>query len=182
MFYRKLELSSVFGPPEREGLHIPESECTALVMVLLERQILNLIVPSKICLLDLSKQKGSNRSCSGTEKGRPPCPGPQTQIAGEKERGSEKKGSLRLLFLVHISEGLISVWLLHSSKFQTTPALCFQLLPPTTNTLPPYQTQTLLTLSAVHTWRKSLWEYYDSVLEFLLILDLIFPPISADTV
>lgn len=149
MFYRKLELSSVFGPPEREGLHIPEPECTALVMVLLERRILNLIVPSKICLFDLSKQNGSNRSCSG----RPPCPGPQTQIAGEKERGSEKKSSFRLLFLIHISAGLISVWLLHSSKFQTTPALCFQLLPP-----PPQLTQYL------HTKHKLSWPFQQYIL------------------
>lgn len=120
----------MFGPPEREGLHIPESECSALVMVLWERQILDHIVPSKICLFDLSKQNRSNRSCIETEKGLPPHPGPQTQIAGEKERGSEKKSGLLLLFLIYISAGLISVWLLHSSKFQTTLALCFQLLAP----------------------------------------------------
>lgn len=126
LLYRKLELSSVFGPPEREGLHIPESECSALVMILWERRILDHIVPSKICLFDLSRQNRSNRSCNGIEKGRPP----QTQIAGEKERGSEKKSGLLFLFRIYISAGLISVWLLHSSKFQTTLALCFQLLAP----------------------------------------------------
>lgn len=69
-------------------------------MVLLERQILD---NSFQDLFDLSKQKGSNRSCSGTEKGRPPRPGPQAQIVGEKERGNEKKCPPPLIPLSHLS-------------------------------------------------------------------------------
>lgn len=37
MFHRKLELSSMFGPPERESLYIPESEYIPLVMICLEK-------------------------------------------------------------------------------------------------------------------------------------------------
>lgn len=146
----------MFGPPERESLYIPESECTALVMVLLECQVLNLIVPSKICLFDLSKQKGSNRSCSGTEKGRPPHPGPQTQIVGEKEGGSERKSGL-LLFIPHshLSRFDLSMTV---TQFQVSnyPCSLFSTIGPPQLTQYLHTKHTLLTLSAVHTLRKSL--------------------------
>lgn len=58
MFHRKLELSSMFGPPERESLHIPESECTPLVIICLER-------PFHSQFLARSKQKGVEQKFLG---------------------------------------------------------------------------------------------------------------------
>ncbi len=76
----------MFGPPEREGLYIPESECTALMMAFLERRTLFLIVPSKIGLFNLSKRNRSNRSCSGAKKRDDRlAQARQTQMEGEKE-------------------------------------------------------------------------------------------------
>lgn len=152
LLYRKLELSSVFGPPEREGLHIPESECSALVMVLWERQILDHMVPSEICLFDLSKQNRSNRSCIETEKGLPPHPGPQTQIAGEKrERKWEKEWPPSLIPHLHLSRFDLSMTV---TQFQVSnyPCSLFSTIGP------PQRTQYR------HTKHKLSWPFQQCIL------------------
>jgi len=98
---------------------------------LLERQTLFLIVPSKIRLLNLSKRNWSNRSCGETEKGRPPCPGLQTQIEGGKECPPS------LSSLSHLSRFELSMTV---TQFQVSnyPCSLFSTIShPTTNTVLP---------------------------------------------
>lgn len=134
MLYRKLELSSVFGPPERESLHIPEAECAALVMVLSETQ-------DPLSLSSFQDLFGLSNWTEGVVEENLDKHLVRHKWRQRRREEVRKNDALLLLLLCHISAGLISVWLLHSSKFQTSLALCFQLLSPKNNAiLPTFET------------------------------------------